>query len=56
MVSVLFLLSKFEEFSGMKLKMDENSYKSAENYCRERREKAAILAEPQVLEQWDDII
>lgn len=39
----------------MKLKMDKSSYKSAENYLGKGEKATVILAEPQVLRQWDDV-
>ena len=41
--------------SILKLKMDKSSYKSAENYLGKGEKATVILAEPQVLKQWDDV-
>ena len=38
----------------MRLHMDKSSYKSAENYLGKGEKATVILAEPQVLRQWDD--
>ncbi len=35
--------------------MDKSSYKSAERVFREGEKATVILAEPQVLRQWDDV-
>ncbi len=35
--------------------MDKSSYKSAESIRERRKSKTVILAEPQVLRQWDDV-
>lgn len=39
----------------MRLRMDKSSYKSAENYLGKGEKATVILAEPQVLRQWDDV-
>jgi len=38
----------------MKLKLTGNSYKSAEQYLKKGDKATVVLAEPQVLRQWDD--
>ncbi len=39
----------------MRLHMWIKAYKSAENIQESRQSKSVILAEPQVLRQWDDV-
>ncbi len=57
MVSVLFFVFNEErEFSIMKLKMDKSSIRAQkQNYLGKEKKATVILAEPQVLRQWDDV-
>ncbi len=59
MVSVLYFGSQICEKKGVfnyeTSKMDKSSYKSAEKYLGKGEKATVILAEPQVLRQWDDV-